>query len=233
MDDHLRQLLVLGREHYQQREYEKAEYLLRQVVAVEDGYADVHHMLGVIAHSRGDFVRAETHFERAVALNPRYTEAQLNLMVTYNELGKYDAAREAYAKVAEHAPGETSKGDQYARGKIANMHAEISHAYRDVGMRDEAIAELQKAVALCPHFADLRTKLGMLLRDAGDRGRAREEFEAAKRANPRYLPARTVLGVLLLGDGHREAAVREFEDVLELDPDNKTAQMYLKLARGA
>ena len=33
MDDHVKQLLLLGREHYQKRELDKAEYLLRQVVA--------------------------------------------------------------------------------------------------------------------------------------------------------------------------------------------------------
>ncbi len=58
-------------------------------------------MLGVIAHSRGDFAHAEQHFEKAVGLNPNYTEAQLNLMVTYNDLGKYDSAREIYAKHQE------------------------------------------------------------------------------------------------------------------------------------
>ena len=30
--------------------------------------------------------------QRAVQLNPNYTEAQLNLMVTYNDLGKFDLA---------------------------------------------------------------------------------------------------------------------------------------------
>ena len=40
MDDHLKQLLLLGREHYEQREYAKAEYLLRQLVAKTDSFAD-------------------------------------------------------------------------------------------------------------------------------------------------------------------------------------------------
>ena len=99
MDDHLKQLLLLGREHYQNKEYEKAEYLLHQVAEKLDQFADVHHMLGVITHSRGDFAEAERHFERAVHLNPNYTEAQLNLMVTYNDLGKYDEARKLYAEM--------------------------------------------------------------------------------------------------------------------------------------
>ncbi len=229
MDDHTKQLLLLGREHYEKREFDKAEYLLLQVVDKTDRFADVFNMLGVIAHSKGDFARAEEHFEKAIQLNPNYTEAQLNLMVTYNDLGKYDAAREIYSNIRSRDAGDR-KADPFAKGKIANMHAEISQAYQDAGMTIQAIDELEKAVGLCPGFADLRTKLGILLRDSGDALRAREQFEAAKEANPKYLQARLALGVLLLGAGDRDEATNEFNAVLEVDPENKSAQMYLRIA---
>ncbi len=229
MDDHLKQLLVLGREHYQKREYDKAEYLLRQVAEKADQYADVHHMLGVITHSRGDFPQAEKHFERAVELNPNYTEAALNLMVTYNDLGKYDAARQIYATIRDRGEGAERQPDPFAKGKIANMHAELSQAYQDIGMTLDAIRELEKATALCPTFADLRTQLGVLYRDTGDKVRAREQFEAAKKANPKYIQARVLLGVLLLTAGENEAAKAEFEAVIAQDPDNKSAATYLRI----
>lgn len=231
MDDHLKQVLLLGREHYEKREFEKAEYLLQQVVARSEKFADVYDMLGVIAHSRGDFTQAERHFEKAVAINPSYTEAQLNLMVTYNDLGKYDAARSIYASIRHRAADNNKISDPFARGRIANMHAELSHAYEDVGLKTDAVAELEKAVALCPTFADLRTRLGTLYRDCGDLVRAREQYEAAKAANPRFLSARVLLGVLLLSAGENLEAISEFDSVLELDADNKSAQMYLRIAR--
>ncbi len=229
MDDHTKQLLLLGREHYEKREFEKAEYLLKQVVDKTDRYADVFDMLGVIAHSKGDFAKAEEHFEKAIQLNPNYTEAQLNLMVTYNDLGKYDAAREIYSSIRSRDSGDR-RADPFAKGKIANMHAEISQAYQDAGMTIQAIEELEKAVGLCPTFADLRTRLGVLLRDTGDAARAREQFEAAKEANPKYVQARLALGVLLLSAGDKDEAVQEFNAVVAQDPDNKSAQMYLRIA---
>jgi tetratricopeptide (TPR) repeat protein len=231
MDDHLKQLLLLGREHYQKREFEKADYLLQQVVAETDRFADVFDMLGVIAHSRGDFLAAEKHFERAVALNPNYTEAQLNLMVTYNDLGRYDRAREVYAGIRHRGQTGVVLADPFAKGKIANMHAEVSQAYLDAGLLVEAVRELERGVALCPHFVDLRTRLAGLYRDSGSSELAKEQLTRVLEYNERYAPARVMLGVLLLSTGDHDAAVREFETALTHDAENRSAQMYLRLAR--
>jgi tetratricopeptide (TPR) repeat protein len=167
-------------------------------------------------------------FEQAVELNPNYTDARLNLMVTLNELGEYKLARELYESTQRRTEGGT-KMDPYARGKIANMHADLSQAYCDVSMPFEAVRELEHAVALCPQFADLRTRLGVLYRDAGEAHRAREQFELAKEANPRFLRARVLLGALLLGAGSRDQAQAELSEVLRIDPEEKTAQMYLRV----
>jgi len=231
MDDHDRQLLVLGREHYQRGEYEKAEYLLREVLVHADRYADVHHMLGVIAHNRGQFAQAEGHFERAVAINPDYTEAQLNLMVTYNELGRYDAARRIYERVRQRSC--QSPIEPFIKGKIANMHADLSQAYLDAKLLGAAILELEKAVALCPDFVDLQVRLGLLCRDAGDFGRAQGHLEYACACQPKYAKGRLALGTLLLGQGDHEGARAEFEAVLELEPEHRGAQMYLRLVENA
>jgi Tfp pilus assembly protein PilF len=49
--------------------------------------------------------------------------------------------------------------------------------------------------------------------------------------NPRYVQARIQLGVLLLSAGEAPGAVDEFRGVLEIEPDNKAAQMYLRIAQ--
>jgi tetratricopeptide (TPR) repeat protein len=229
MDDRLKDLLVQGREHYERREYEHAEKLLREVVVKYDRYADVHNMLAVILHERGDCVAAEHHLERAVELNPNYTEALLNLAVTYNDLGKYAAAREVYGRIRRD-DGESGVGlDPFARGKIANMHADLAQAYLDAGCQAEAIGELKKAVELCPRFADLQTRLGTLYRDAGNLALARVHYAAARDANPKYPTARVLLGVTLLSLGSPEAAIAEWREALAIDPDNRSAKMYLRM----
>ena len=228
MDDRVKQLLVLGREHFERREYDRAENVLRQVLERTDRFADVYNMLAVILHERGDFAGAEKHFERAVEINPNYTEALLNLAVTYNDLGKYEAARKVYARIRRE-DGQTGVADPFIRGKIANMHADLAQAYADAGCKPEAIEQLKRAVELCPTYADLQTRLGSLYRDTDNFALAREHYEAARAANPKYAPARVLLGVTLLSLGEIDQAIAEWTEVLTLDPENRSAKMYLRM----
>ena len=64
----------------------------------------------------------------------------------------------------------------------------------------------------------------------GDLARAREQFVAAKEANPNYLQARILLAILHLTGGENASAIQELERVLELNPGNKSAEMYLRIA---
>jgi tetratricopeptide (TPR) repeat protein len=228
MDERIKQILLLGREHYEKREYDKAEPLLHEVLEADDRFADVHDMLGVISHARGNFIAAEHHFERALAINPGYTEAALNLAVTYNDRGKYEAAREVYKRIRGKPSGEKEGLDPFARGKLANMHADIAQAYADLGLVRDAVDELEKAVGLCPQFADLRTRLGNLLRELKELPRAREHYEAALSARAGYVPARIALGVTLLALGEPDGAEYHWKKVLETEPDNAQAKMYLR-----
>jgi tetratricopeptide (TPR) repeat protein len=231
MDDHVRQMLVQGREHYAKKEYDKAEPLLTQVLKHDDKFADVHDMLGVIDHSNSRFADAERHFERALNLNPNYTEAALNLAVTYNDRGKFAEAREIYSRIKQRPTGDTTALDPFARGKIANMHADLAQAYSDANLPREAIAEYEKAVLLCPDFADLRTKLATLLRQVGELSRAREHYEAAVRTRPNYVQARVQLGVTLLAEGDLDKAEAAWNGALEIDPDSVAAKMYLRMLK--
>jgi tetratricopeptide (TPR) repeat protein len=229
MDERIKELLARGRDHYQKREFDKADIILREINEHSDGFADVFDMLGIIAHSRGDLHAAARYFERAVSLNPSYTEALLNLAVTYNDLGRYEMARQIHSKVRKLGTAGPVQIDPFARGKIANMHADLGQAYAEAGIVHEAIDQYLKAVHLCPSFADLRTRLGNLYRDAGDLQRAREQYEGAKSSNPKYVPARVLLGITLFSLGDNAGALVEWRDALGIDPENKSAQMYVRM----
>lgn len=234
MDEKLKQAIALGREHYAKREYDKAERHLKRVVeSGEYTFPDVLNMLGVIQHDRGCLEEARDAFRRALEVNPHYTEAALNLAVTCNDLGDYDQAQNVYHNALHRSSQGPGPGDNFARGKIANLHAEVAQAYLDIGMPYEAIEQYRNAIRLCPRFADLRVKLAEIYQQQGDFVAAKYELMEATHSRPEYTRARIALGVVLLVTGQREQAMREWEKALEQDPQARAAEMYLRMAQDA
>src|SRR4029078_2318996 len=97
------------------------------------------YVLGCIVHQWGRLTEAEGMFKQALQINPAYTEAALNLAVTYNDLGKYREAKEFYKRALAASNSAPRSLDPCAKGKIANMHAEIGAAYHAVGMYADAV----------------------------------------------------------------------------------------------
>jgi tetratricopeptide (TPR) repeat protein len=230
MDERTRENLTRGREHYAAREYGKAEPFLAEIVAeTKLEFADVFDMLGVIYHQQGRLNDAEAMFKRALKINPNYTEAALNLAVTCNDLGKYADAKEIYGRALMNSKSAPKQLDPYAKGKIANMHADVGSAYHDVGQYVDAVREYEKALALCPSFHDIRTRLGTTLREMGSLVAATREFERIRHDNPKYSPARVNLGLTYYTMGRRADALAEWQQILGLEPTNKSAAMYIAM----
>jgi tetratricopeptide (TPR) repeat protein len=188
-------------------------------------------MLGVIYHQEGRLSEAEAMFQEALRINPAYTEAALNLAVTCNDLGKYREAKEVYQRAMARSRNAPRHLDPFAKGKIANMHAEVGAAYHAVGLYEDAVGEYQRALALCPGFVDIRTRLGSTLREMGKVDEAIREFEQVRGENPRFVTARLNLGLAYYAAGRRPEAAAEWREVLTLAPGHKSAEMYLTMVQ--
>ena len=134
MDEILKEKLALGRFHYVRREFARAEQYFTQVVEGSLTFADVYNMLGVCFHDQG-ITRRRAAFEAALRLNPAYTDAALNLAITYNDTGRYKEAQEAYQQALSTAGAAPGMLDDFVRGKLANMYADIGEVYLSASTR--------------------------------------------------------------------------------------------------
>ena len=225
----LRELVARGRTHYENGEYAEAKACFTNVLNEKAAYADVYDMLGVIYHQEGHLSEAEQMFNEALRINPAYTEAALNLVVTCNDLGKYAEAKDVYEKAMAASKRAPRELDPFAKGKIANMHADIGAAYRAVSLYEEAVREYEQALALCPSFVDIRTQLGNTRREMGDLTGAIRELELVRAENPRFSAGRLKLGLVYYAAGRRDDAAAEWRAVLANDEENREAKMYLAL----
>jgi tetratricopeptide (TPR) repeat protein len=221
-----------AREHLSTRAFADAERALAEILEKHAGFADVWSLYGQVQHGQGRLDEAANAFARALELNPAYTDAALNLAVTLNDLGRYAEARQVYTQAMKRTQAEPRSLDPFVKGKLANMHADVGAAYAECALYPEAVREYQKALELCPTFADLRTRLAGVFRDMGDLAGARHELEIVKATHPGYVPARVSLGNVLMAQAHVPEAIREWEAVLQADPNNRAARAYLTVTKG-
>lgn len=204
---------------------------LRLLEGHKKGYADIYNKLGIITCQKGNPERAVGFFKKALEINPRYTEASLNLTIALNDLGRYAEAGKTFSKAAEVVRAESKSIDPFIYGKLANEHARLGDLYFEIGLSDEALAQYRKALSMRPGFVDVLTKLGIVLREKGLFDEAIEAFNKAKEINPKYTTSMTHLGITYYMKGFIDLALNEWEAVQKINPAVKEVQAYLSLAK--
>ena len=228
MNRDLSTIITIGKRAFEERDFFRAEKLLREALGGGANYPDIHYILGLIYHQWGKLHQAIEYFEKSIELNPAYTEALLSLSITLNDMGRYEEAKAAYqrASASVSPPGEHTRGSLF-RGKIANLHAELGGLYIALGQNEDAIQEYRKALSVATEFPDLRVRLAVALREAGRMEEGLTEVEHVLESRPGEVSALIQQGILLYLLGKKENARRAWEEALFRDPLNKLVQLYL------
>ena len=224
----IRQVVQQATAAFEAGSYEEAEGLLLQVMNKTPTYANVYNMLGFIAGQHNAPEKAVALFRRALSLNPNYTEARLNLVLTLTEMGLYDQAAEEASKLEVREPTSFHQLSLGVRGKLANAHADLGKKYHELGLYAEAIAEFDRALRLCPTFPDIYNRRAVSCRELGQYAEARASLQKALELKPNYVEAHVNLGVLHKKLGNLTEAVKSWERALQLDPKHRLARIYLK-----
>jgi tetratricopeptide (TPR) repeat protein len=205
---------------------------LGHLLSTRPRFADAHYWVALAHERRGDLDRAARSLEEAIRLNPGYVEARLALACVYEQKGEWTRARglaEGARSVAKPGRGRL---DATTLGKLANLHAALGDAYREVGEPAEAALAYRKALEHGPAFHDVRLSLAIALREAGRPRQSIAELERILRADPRQHRARVQLGVTHWSVGRQTEARAEWEAALVSDPSLDEARRYLRMAGG-
>jgi tetratricopeptide (TPR) repeat protein len=193
-----------------------ADKWFSEVVAKAPEDANAHYLLGRTKFNENDYPGAIASFERALALRPRYVEAENNIGLSWRELNNISKAQIAFETAIEwqgekptdaqpflnmgellanqHHPDEAisflNRAAQLAPGN-PTIHEELSHVYLAKPDVPKARQELEKAIALAPNVSSLHYQLGQLYRKQGLADRAQKEFELTAKLSGAHSSGKT------------------------------------------
>ena len=158
--------------------------------------------------AEGRFAEAETLVRSILEREPANADA-INTLASI-ALSRRDGKR-AYEILA---PACTAYPDH------PRLLANLGLAHMMLERPQEAVACLERAVALSPREVEFRLSLAQYLVAAGDAPRALTELDAALREGPDNVGALARLGVIAMGDGDWPRAEAAWRRAVALDPKN-------------
>ncbi len=165
-----------------------------------------------------NFLSSLRELERAVEKDPDSSQLKYILANMYLGLGRVDEARglleEAVRLNPDHAPSHALLGKIYAQS-------------REEGMRERAVRELERAVALDEGNVDALLLLGALALDGKKYGRAERYFARAVELAPDEAKPHFFMGRLYLERNELEHAAAEFKKAHDINGYDPTILIHL------
>ncbi|MGK7901915.1 MAG: tetratricopeptide repeat protein [Hormoscilla sp.] len=237
--------LAIALAHHQGGRLEAAENIYRQIIANQPETAPDHpqalHLLGVMAHQKGQSDMACDLIKKAIALNPNQGEFHSNLTAVYHGLQQLDLAM-AHARQAINLAPEFAEGYYNLAailrdsgdpdGAISNYRTalrlqpdnieaarNLAATLKEQGKLDEAIGSYQQVVSLDAQDPEDHFNLGVTLQQQGRHEEAIAQYRTAIELKPDYADAYHNIGVALQQTGKPEQAIAYYEKAIELLPE--------------
>lgn len=189
-------------------DYVDADKWFTEVTEERPDDSDAWYLLGRTQYNESDYPKAIASFERALALRPRYIQAENNLGLAWQGTNQADKARVAYqtaiAWQGDHPIdsqpflnlgsllAEASQFDQafpYLTQAAAlspdnpRIHEELAHVYEAKNNLPKAQSELEQAIAQAPKSSSLHFKLARIYRREGMQAQAKHELDLCEKLN--------------------------------------------------
>jgi Tfp pilus assembly protein PilF len=209
--------------------------------------------LGVALQTDQRLQEAETHYRRALAIEPGYSPAYVNLGMVLVALHRPDEAIEAYERAIElesedvdldvklgtallQAGRAPEAVERFRRAiaagrRSAETYNNLGIALFRAGRPEEAISTYKESLQVHPKNGALYFRLGSLLVEREQFREAIDVFRAGVALVPDSPQGHNNLGGALAASGRTAEAIAEFEQALRLDPNLESARRNLELLR--
>lgn len=155
-------------------------------------------------YASGDLELAIRELERAIAINPRFTRAYIELGDIYMEMAEYDLAEREFAAAVRNEP----------RNYLAQYrHASVLHK---LGALDESKRAYLRALSIRPSAFDANLGLSQVQLESGTPEQALSYAQRAVRADPQSGRARMHLGNVHAALDQHEQAIIEYQQAADV-----------------
>jgi eukaryotic-like serine/threonine-protein kinase len=210
-----------------------------KALAIDPNMAEAFTSLGCVeAVYEWKWAKAEEHFRKALALNPKYGTAHhwyaTHLLIP---LGRFDDARAQVVLAQQNDPlslpiGVTAglisyferdfacAADEYQRALEMDASFSLAHYFlaevnEEQGKYDEAVESLKRALELSPDSFEVKAGMARTLAASGQSARAGEMLNAlTHKAGTQYVSP-VLIAQVLLGMNQPEHAIEELQHALE------------------
>jgi len=234
---------LAGRAARAMGDFQRAAAEFREAVRVGETETDAGLDLARLYFSLGQYEAARQFAERHIMKRPfRGPEAHMLAARAASRLGRHDVAtnviqdllkrpgqeltalielseilRSARGPEAALATLEGSQLDLHAPENAAGLRA-LAERLADVGRLDDALSEVDQALARQEDVASLHDLKARLLAMSGRDAEARQSLERALELDPGFAPALEAMGTVAAREGELDEALEYFDRAYEADP---------------
>lgn len=183
---------------------------------------------------QGRFAEAAREYRAALAIDPDYVAAHLNLGAVLIMQGipvrlGVDASQRPPWLQADEAIAHLRAAVRLDPDS-AGAHYNLGIAFVYQGQLAEAAREYGEAIRSNPDYADAHNNLGQVLTAQGQFDEAIQHLRQAERLMPDAADIPNNLGIALWRQGKTEEALSAFRRALQLDPGHQGARQNLEIA---
>ncbi len=193
-------------EHHRAGRLAEAQTIYRNVLQYTPDHPDALYLSGMLAHQAGNSEMALALINKAISAQPS-SMMYCNLGNVLQDLGKFDAAVEAYHRALAIQP------------RYADALNNLGLALEAQGRRDAAVENYRKAVAVQPHHVEALNNLGLAFEAQGRHEAAAGCYRKVLAVQPNFIKSHFNLGLALQQQGKLDAAAESYRKALAIQPN--------------